>query len=35
LVRWDPKIAAGPITLATSDVMTVSIYLVTAKLLLG
>ncbi len=35
VVRWDPKIAAGPITLATSDVMTVSIYLVTAKLLLG
>jgi magnesium transporter len=35
LVRWDPKIAAGPITLAAADLFTVSCYLVTAKLLLG
>ena len=35
LVHWDPKIAAGPITLAAADLFTVSCYLVTAKLLLG
>lgn len=35
LVRWDPKIAAGPITLAAADLFTVSTYLVTARLLLG
>jgi magnesium transporter len=35
LVHWDPKIAAGPITLATADLFTVSCYLITAKLLLG
>jgi magnesium transporter len=35
IVRWDPKIAAGPITLATADLITVTIYLITAKLVLG
>ena len=35
LVQWDPKIAAGPITLAAADLLTISCYLVTAKLLLG
>ena len=35
LVRWDPKIAAGPITLASADLLTVTCYLVTAKLALG
>ena len=35
IVRWDPKIAAGPITLALADLFTVSCYLVTAKLVLG
>lgn len=35
LVHWDPKIAAGPITLAAADLFTVSCYLITAKLLLG
>jgi magnesium transporter len=35
VVKWDPKIAAGPITLAAADVLTVTIYLVTAKLVLG
>lgn len=35
LVHWDPKIAAGPITLAVADLFTVSCYLITAKLLLG
>ena len=35
LVHWDPKIAAGPITLASADLFTVSCYLLTAKLLLG
>lgn len=35
LVHLDPKIAAGPITLAAADLFTVSCYLVTAKLLLG
>jgi len=35
IVRWDPRIAAGPITLAMADLLTVTIYLVTAKLLLG
>jgi magnesium transporter len=35
IVRWDPRIAAGPITLATADLFTVTCYLVTAKLVLG
>ena len=35
MVRWDPKIAAGPITLAAADLFTVTCYLVTAKLLMG
>jgi magnesium transporter len=35
VVHWDPKIAAGPITLAAADLFTVSCYLITAKLLLG
>jgi len=35
IVHWDPKIAAGPITLAAADLFTVSCYLVTAKLVLG
>ncbi len=35
VVHWDPKIAAGPITLAVADLFTVSCYLVTAKVLLG
>jgi magnesium transporter len=35
LVHWDPKIAAGPITLAAADLFTVSCYLLTARLLLG
>jgi len=35
LSQWDPKIAAGPITLAAADLFTISCYLVTAKLLLG
>lgn len=35
VVRWDPKIAAGPITLAAADLFTVSCYLITAKLVLG
>jgi magnesium transporter len=35
VVRWDPRIAAGPITLAATDLFTISCYLVTAKLLLG
>ena len=35
VVRWDPKIAAGPITLAAADLFTVTCYLVTAKLALG
>jgi len=34
-VHWDPKIAAGPITLAAADLFTVSCYLVTARILLG
>ena len=34
-VRWDPRIAAGPITLAMADLLTVTIYLVIARLLLG
>jgi magnesium transporter len=34
-VRWDPRIAAGPITLALADLVTVTVYLVTAKFLLG
>lgn len=35
IVRWDPKIAAGPITLAAADLFTVTCYLVTAKIFLG
>ncbi len=35
MVHWDPKIAAGPITLAAADLFTVSCYLVTAKIFLG
>ena len=35
IVRWDPKIAAGPITLAAADLFTVSCYLVTARIFLG
>ncbi|MFZ4717691.1 MAG: magnesium transporter, partial [Chthoniobacterales bacterium] len=35
LVHRDPKIAAGPITLAAADLFTVSCYLVTARLVLG
>jgi len=35
MVRWDPKIAAGPITLAAADLFTVTCYLVTARLVLG
>jgi len=35
IVHWDPKIAAGPITLAAADLFTVTTYLVTAKLVLG
>jgi magnesium transporter len=35
LVKWDPRIAAGPITLATADLITVTIYLITARLVLG
>ncbi len=35
LVHWDPKIAAGPITLAAADLFTVSCYLITARLVLG
>lgn len=34
-VRWDPKIAAGPITLAAADLFTVTCYLVTARVFLG
>jgi magnesium transporter len=34
-VRWDPKIAAGPITLAAADLFTVSCYLVTARVFMG
>ena len=35
IVHWDPKIAAGPITLAAADLFTVTCYLVTARLVLG
>lgn len=35
IVQWDPKIAAGPITLAAADLFTVTCYLVTARLVLG
>lgn len=35
IVSWDPRIAAGPITLATADLFTVSCYLVTARIVLG
>lgn len=35
MVRWDPRIAAGPITLAAADLLTVTIYLLIARLLLG
>jgi len=34
-VHWDPKIAAGPITLAAADLFTVTCYLVTARIFLG
>ena len=34
-VRWDPKIAAGPITLAAADLFTVSCYLITARVFMG
>jgi len=34
-VHWDPKIAAGPITLAAADLFTVTCYLVTARVFLG
>ena len=33
-LKWDPKIASGPITLAVADVVTVLIYFVTAGLVL-
>ena len=33
-LKWDPKIASGPVTLAVADVATVLIYFVTAGLLL-
>lgn len=33
-LKWDPKVASGPITLAIADVATVLIYFVTAGLLL-
>jgi magnesium transporter len=35
IVQWDPKIAAGPITLAAADLFTVTCYLVTARIFLG
>ena len=35
VVRWDPKIAAGPITLAVADLFTISCYLITARILLS
>jgi magnesium transporter len=35
IIHWDPKIAAGPITLAAADLFTVSCYLITAKIFLG
>ena len=35
VVSWDPRIAAGPITLAAADLFTVSCYLVVAKIFLG
>jgi magnesium transporter len=35
IVSWDPRIAAGPITLATADLFTVSCYLITARMILG
>jgi len=35
MLRCDPKIAAGPITLAVADLVTVSIYLMAARLILG
>ena len=35
IVHWDPKIAAGPITLAAADLFTVTTYLVTARIVLG
>lgn len=34
-LKRDPRIAAGPIALALADVFTVSIYLITARFLLG
>ena len=33
-LRWDPKIAAGPVTLAATDVMTLLFYFSIARLLL-
>lgn len=35
MLKHDPRIAAGPIALAVTDVFTVSIYLVTARIILG
>jgi magnesium transporter len=35
LVHWDPKIAAGPITLAAADLFTMTCYLLTARCVLG
>ena len=35
MMHWDPKIAAGPITLAAADLFTVSCYLLTARIFLG
>ena len=35
MVHWDPKIAAGPITLAAADLFTVTCYLLTARVFLG
>ncbi len=34
-LRWDPKIAAGPVTLAATDVMTLLFYFSIARLLLA
>ncbi len=33
-LKWDPKVASGPLTLAIADVATVLIYFVTARLVL-
>ena len=35
IVHWDPKIAAGPITLAAADLFTVTCYLFTARIVFG